>query len=184
MFGWLRKSSKEPTNENKPQPSAHALPQHVQYVHVDDRIQPKSLDQNFENMDDQKDYNNEDGVYTDKPHSVTAARPFFQATQHLDQQQMKQDVIQANYLSDNEQHYDEEVAIPNIPPNNPSDLPLINPINDNNKNINNTSEKPLINPINDNNKNINNTSEKPLINPINDNKNINNNSNINNNDDI
>ena len=98
MFGWLRKSSKEPTGVNEPQSFD---PQKNQYVHVDDRITVKALDLTEDSQDD------DDKDYVDRPHSVTAARPFFQAQQHLEQQQIKQEVIQPNYMSDNDELYAE-----------------------------------------------------------------------------
>ena len=99
MFGWLRKSSKEPTGANEPHPLEQPPSVHANYVHVDDAITPKPLDPISDDIDD----DNKD--YADRPHSVTAARPFFQAQQHLEQQQMKQEVIQSNYMSDNEDNY-------------------------------------------------------------------------------
>ncbi len=105
--------------------------------------------QNFENMDDKKDFNNADGIYTDKPHSVTAARPFFQAQQHLDQQQMKQELIQTNYMGDHEPNYDENND--NIPPNSPEHEP-----ENDTKNTNISSNDDILNISTNNDNNINN----------------------------
>ena len=104
MFGWLRKSSKEPTNVNEPQQSSNTPTSvYTNYVHVDDKITPKPLDQNF------NDINDDELPGLSRPHSVTAARPFFRAQQHLEQQQFKQEAVQSNYRSDNEDNYNEDL---------------------------------------------------------------------------